>query len=116
MHTPGIDQATLQRSTYDSASSTHARGHANPKLVAADATRIRRARLAIRASLRMVSGHLGPAEIREYLVYLTNDRHLAPSSIINHGRGAPVSLHRHPSAAVVGPSRDPRTETATDRS
>ena len=43
---------------------------------------------------------LGPAEIRTYLIHLTQERYLAASSIIVDGLRAPVLLHRHPQTAM----------------
>ena len=109
MHTPGMSQATWRRSVYDPASVTHARGPANPKFVSP---------LTQRAYTEHVSRYarhfgrspaqLGPEEIHEYMVYLTNDRHLAPSSIIITAPGTTRILFLHPTGTIpvaMRPSR-----------
>ena len=44
--------------------------------------------------------HLGPAEIRAYLLYLTNDRRLAASFDHRHSLRPAVLLHRHTEASL----------------
>ena len=45
--------------------------------------------------------HLGPDEIRSWLLHLARDKHLAASSICHRGRVA-VLLHRHPWTRMDG--------------
>ena len=45
--------------------------------------------------------HLGPAEIRTYLLHFANERRLAASSIIVTVSALAVPLHRHPQASWV---------------
>ena len=55
---------------------------------------------------------LGPEEIRAYQVYLTNERRLAPSSLVVAVSGAPLPLSGHAPEAVGHRRRDPCAEEA----
>ena len=61
-------------------SSTHDRGYASEESLVADPSHLRAAGLA--RHFNKSPEILGPEEIRPYQVYLTNERKLAPSSII----------------------------------
>ena len=66
-----------------SASPAHDRGHADTRSDPEHAARVCRTGWPVRPPLSQITGtSSGPAEIRTYLLHLTNDRRLAASSII----------------------------------
>jgi integrase len=78
-----LRQSSLSRiSFHDTTSSTHDRGYAGEESLIADPSHIPAAGFAVCTPFQQVTRDLGPDEIRSYQVYLTNERKLAPSSII----------------------------------
>ena len=66
----------------DTASATHDGRHAGAKSRPEDATLLRATGRPVRTPLQQVTGRIGPEDIRSYQVYLTNEKKLAPGSVL----------------------------------
>ena len=67
---------------HDIPSATHDRRHASAESRTEHANLLRATGVPVRASLREITGTIGPEDIRAYQVYLTNEKKLATGSIL----------------------------------